>query len=89
MSDVATAKKQEMEMSRAMSSDAVRNADDCVRALERALESMQPPVEVFAGILRLIAEYVPYGELSYGSVTLSRRLSTLRLPMQSSVCSAL
>lgn len=43
-------------------SNAVRNADECVKALERALEAMNPPLEVFGGILKLIAELVPYGE---------------------------
>lgn len=41
---------------------AIRNADECTQALERALEAMDPPLDVHAGILRLIANLVPYGE---------------------------
>lgn len=45
-------------------SDVVRDADECARALEDALEAMDPPIDVHEGILRLIAELVPYGEWS-------------------------
>lgn len=44
-------------------SNAIRNTDDCVQALERAMGAMNPPLEVFEGILQLIAEFVPYREL--------------------------
>lgn len=43
-------------------SDVVPNADECVRALEQATQAMEPPLDVFEGILSLIAEFVPYGE---------------------------
>lgn len=43
-------------------SDVVRKPDDCAQAIERAL-AMDPPIEVFAGILRLIAAFVPFGKL--------------------------
>lgn len=38
--------------------------EECVGALENALEAMEPPLEdnVHKGILQLIAEFVPYGE---------------------------
>lgn len=36
-------------------SDCFRNADECVRALERALEQMDT-IEIYSGILKLIAE---------------------------------
>lgn len=49
----------------------VRDADECSRAIEAALEAMDPPIEVYGGIVRLIAELVPYGgeshELANGS----------------------
>lgn len=39
-------------------------ADECAKAIEEALEAMDPPLEVFEGILRLIAEFAqPHGEL--------------------------
>lgn len=38
-------------------SDVVRNADECARVIEKALETMDPPIELHAGILRLIAEF--------------------------------
>lgn len=40
----------------------VCNVDECARALEQALEAMKPPLDVFAGILRLIGGFVSYGE---------------------------
>lgn len=42
-------------------SDVVRNADECARAIDAALEAMDPPIDVFEGILKLIAKFVPYG----------------------------
>lgn len=42
----------------------VRDVDECVKALEVAVEAMDPPLDVFGGILRLIAEFVPYGTVS-------------------------
>lgn len=44
----------------------VLNADECTAALERALVAMEPPLDVYDCILRLIAEFVPYhgGEAS-------------------------
>lgn len=43
-------------------SNIVRNAEECVKALERALAATYPQCDVYDGILRLIAELVPYGE---------------------------
>lgn len=41
--------------------DAIRNADDCARALEMAIQVMDPPLEVYNGILRRIADFAgPY-----------------------------
>lgn len=40
--------------------DFIRNADECVRALQTAtLQATDPPLDVYEGILRLIAEFVP------------------------------
>lgn len=43
----------------------ISSADECTRALERALEAMNPPFDddVHEGIISLIANFVPYGEL--------------------------
>lgn len=41
---------------RAMS-DAVDNIGECARAIESALVAMDPPLEVFGGVLKLIAEF--------------------------------
>lgn len=38
------------------------DADECTRALEIALTAMKPPLDVYEGILRLIAAFVPYGK---------------------------
>lgn len=38
-------------------SDVVHDADECARAIERALEAMDPPIEGYAGILQLIAVF--------------------------------
>lgn len=43
-------------------SDVIRDADECVKALEKALEAMHPPIDVYEGILCLIAEFVSYGK---------------------------
>lgn len=44
-------------------SDAIRDADVCAQVIESALAVMDPPLEVFEGVLKLIAEYAqPYGE---------------------------
>lgn len=43
-------------------SDVVHDANGCARAIEAALEAMDPPLEVFEGIVKLIANFVPYGE---------------------------
>lgn len=40
---------------------AVFEANECTDALIVAVEAMQPPIDVYRGILRLIAEFVPYG----------------------------
>lgn len=39
-----------------------RDAEECTRALERALAAMKPPLDVYEGILQLIAKFVPFGE---------------------------
>lgn len=41
-------------------SDVVHNAQECTQALERVMDAME--LEVHVGILRLIADLVPYGE---------------------------
>lgn len=38
-------------------SDAIHDVDERARAIERALEAMHPPIEVYDGILLLIAEF--------------------------------
>lgn len=43
-----------------MSDSVVRSADECVRALEKALVAMDTALEVYEGILRIIAAFVPY-----------------------------
>lgn len=46
-------------------SDVISNADECARAIERALAAMDPPLEVFGGVLTLIAEFAqPWRESS-------------------------
>lgn len=42
-------------------SNIIRNADECAKALERALAAMNPPLDIYEGILQLIAAFVPYG----------------------------
>lgn len=42
----------------------VNNAHKCVKALEMALEAMEPSLGVYDCILRIIAEFVPYGASS-------------------------
>lgn len=42
-------------------SNVVRNANECAQAIESALTTMDPPLEVYEGIVRLIAEFVSYG----------------------------
>lgn len=43
----------------------ITSADQCTRALEEALEAMEPPLNdnVHGGILRLIAEFMPWSKL--------------------------
>lgn len=41
----------------ATSDDVPGSTDECVRTIEAALEAMSPPIEVYDGILRLIAEF--------------------------------
>lgn len=40
----------------------IRNAEECVQALAAALEAIDPSLDVYEGILQLIAEFVPYGK---------------------------
>lgn len=46
--------------------DVICNADECATAIERATRAMDPPLEVYEGILQLIAVFAgppyPYGE---------------------------
>lgn len=45
--------------------DVYVSAEECAQAIEEALEAMDPPLEVFGGILELIAEFTkPYRKLS-------------------------
>lgn len=41
------------------------DVDQCARAIEKALEAMDPPIEVYAGIVRLIAEMASADEWLY------------------------
>lgn len=43
-------------------SDLILNAEDCARAIVRGVQAMGLLLDVHQGILRLIAEFVPYGE---------------------------
>lgn len=43
-------------------SDIVRDADECAKAIERALAAMEPPLEVYEGMVKIIVAFVPYGE---------------------------
>lgn len=64
-----------------------KKIDQCARAIEEALEAMNPPLAVHGGILRLIAEYAmcrpPYSECPYCFETTSGflgwQLRTFRL----------
>lgn len=58
--------------------DVISCVDDCVRALETALEAMDPPLEydVHGGILQLIAEFAePFGKWQWQPRTSATRLS--------------
>lgn len=59
-------------------SHVVRNAEECAQAIESALIAMDPPLEVFDGIVRLIAELVPYGECG-DSLPLQRKRASFFL----------
>lgn len=37
--------------------DVFTSADECARAIDSALATMDPPLEVFGGVVRLIAEF--------------------------------
>lgn len=37
--------------------DVFTSVDECARAIEGALVAMNPPIEVYGGILRLIAQF--------------------------------
>lgn len=43
-------------------SETFLDVDECARAIESALEAMDPPIEVFSGILTLIELAQPYGK---------------------------
>lgn len=40
----------------------VRNADECTNALVAALQAVDPDLDVYEAILRIIAAFVPYGK---------------------------
>lgn len=40
----------------------ILNADELVDALSAALDATEPPLEVYEGLLRLIAKFVPFGK---------------------------
>lgn len=44
-----------------MATRVIRNADECVAALVSALDAIDPALDVYEGIVRIIAEFVPYG----------------------------
>lgn len=43
-----------------MSDIVVNSAEECAQAIRKALTSMDPPLDVFDGVVRLIAHHVPY-----------------------------
>lgn len=43
-------------------SDLIYSADEYTHALERALQVMQPPLDVITDILRIISDFVTYGK---------------------------
>lgn len=45
-----------------MSDNVPNNADECAKAINRALEAMEPPLDVYEGIVHLIAAFVSYGK---------------------------
>lgn len=49
---------------------AIYNKDDCIEVLNAAIEALYPSLDVNDHVLRLIAEYVPYGKATH------ERLST-------------
>lgn len=44
-----------------MATRVIQNADECVAALTSTLDAIEPALDVYEGILRIIAEFVPYG----------------------------
>lgn len=47
-------------------SDVTQDVDECARLIEEALASMDPPIDVYSGILKLIAEFAqPHGECQW------------------------
>lgn len=60
--------------------DVFTSADECAQAIETALAAMDPPIEVYEGIIKLIAELArPYGELyTLGLSSSEERLTTQR-----------
>lgn len=52
--------------------DAFISPDECARYIEAALEALDPPLDVFGGILILIAEFAqPHGELPGGGLVIA------------------
>lgn len=43
---------------------AIVNTDDCVGALDRALSAIYPEFNVYEAVLRIIADFVPFGALN-------------------------
>lgn len=63
---------------------AIPSVEECAYAIEMALEAMDPPIEVFRGILRLIAEFAKsQGERQKGRF----HTRTERVPQYSSATS--
>lgn len=52
-----------------MSDVVVRDADECARAIQRALAAMDPPIDVYEGIVKLIADFLSYGT-SIGAIAI-------------------
>lgn len=51
------------------------------RALEKALEEMEPPIDVHESILRLVLEFTSYGA-SYGAHSGQKRQQRISFPIR-------
>lgn len=61
-----------------MSDVVIIDSDECARAIDAALQAMNPPIEVHEGILTLIAKYAkPYGKWTGRHLTATGKRSGL------------